>query len=283
MHVTHSSDISNPTQEISFRGEDGCALFASVLGAGPPLVLVHGGGPDRHSLVPLAEMLAERATVILPDVRGYGRSVCREPERHTWQWYADDIVSLLNRLGVQRAFVGGCGMGAGIAMRAGLSSPDRIRGLILISPEHRGEDRPSAEMIGRQQDMADQILADGLQAAWQSWLPMMPEGMAAMVRDAFPRADPASQAAALRAIADQEPFERLDEIRALTMPVLVVPGSDPNHPRELGEKYRAVLPQPTVIELDMWTGVVDASGFAARLAPVIARLLEAQPEDPAHR
>lgn len=140
---------------IAFRGEDGCKLFAFGVGTGPPLVLLHGGGPDHQSLTPLAMELAGRARVILSDVRGFGRSICREPERHTWQSYADDVLALLDHLGLERALVGGTGMGSGIAIRAGLSSPARIAGLVLISPEHRGEERPSAEMVARQEEMAD--------------------------------------------------------------------------------------------------------------------------------
>ncbi|MEX1141079.1 MAG: alpha/beta hydrolase [Thermoleophilaceae bacterium] len=260
--------------EIAYRGDDGCELFALAVGTGPPLVLLHGGGPDCRSLLPLATMLGDRATVLLPDIRGYGRSVCRDRERHTWQQYADDIASLLDHLGHEQALVGGAGMGSGIAMRTGLSSPARVSGLVLISPEHRGEQRPSPKLIAMQQQMADQILVDGLDVAWSSWIPMMPEGMAAMVRDALPRADPASQAAALHAIATQEPIERLDELRALEMPVLVVPGTDPNHPRALGELYRGVLRQPLVIEVDMWKEVADTEDFAAGLAPAISQFLD---------
>jgi 3-oxoadipate enol-lactonase len=165
-------------------------------------------------------------------------------------------------------------MGAGIAMRTALSAPKRVSGLILVSPEHGGEDRPSPEEVGRQQAMADTILSRGLGAAWQSWFPLMPAGMAAMVRDALPRADAESQAAALRAIADQEPFEQLEELRALEMPTLVVAGSDPNHPPELAERYATVLVDVTVAALDLWTGVAGASDFAERAAPPVRRFLQ---------
>jgi pimeloyl-ACP methyl ester carboxylesterase len=265
------------TEEIEFRSTDGCELFAVVVGKGPPLVLVHGGGPDHQSLIPLAAELADSATVMLPDVRGFGRSICRDRECHTWGCYADDVVALLDHLGFERALVGGAGMGSGIAIRAGLDAPERVGGLVLISPEHRGEERPSPEMVALQEEMADRIATEGLEAAWQTWLPMMPEGMAAMVRDGFARADPASQGAALGAIASQEPFERLEQIRDLTMPTLVIPGGDPNHPPELGEVYRGLLAQPLVITVDMWTGTEDADGFAKRLAPAIRSFLATQP------
>jgi 3-oxoadipate enol-lactonase len=133
-------------RQLAFRARDGVELFGVSIGCGRLLVLLHGGGADRHSLVPLALRLAARATVVLPDVRGYGRSICRDPKRHTWQTYAEDVVALLDHLGAERAMVGGVGMGAGIALRAGLSWPERVSDLVLISPEHRGEERPTAEL-----------------------------------------------------------------------------------------------------------------------------------------
>jgi pimeloyl-ACP methyl ester carboxylesterase len=86
--------------EFTYRGRDGWPLFAASLGAGPAVALIHGGGPDHHSLIPLGRRLADQHTVVLPDVRGYGRSVCPDPGRHTWARYADDVAALLDHLGV---------------------------------------------------------------------------------------------------------------------------------------------------------------------------------------
>ena len=78
--------------EITYCGSDGCSLSATVVeavgvptdvGDHPVVVLMHGGGPDHHSLIPLAQQLTDLATVVLPDVRGYGCSVCADPARHT--------------------------------------------------------------------------------------------------------------------------------------------------------------------------------------------------------
>lgn len=263
--------------EIVYRGGDGCELVASVGGSGVPLVLLHGGGPDHRMLLPLASLLGERATVILPDIRGFGGSICRDRRLHTWDRYADDVVALLDHLGIDRALVGGCGMGSGIALRAGLTAPDRVGGLVLISPEHKGEQRPTPEEVAWQEGVAEQIRTEGVESGWAGVLPRMPAGMAAMVRDGFVRADAASQAAALGAIASQEPFERIADLSALEMPVLVIPGGDPNHPPELAEAYRGVLRQPLGIPVDMWDGVTDAEGFAPRVAPAIERFLDSEP------
>lgn len=90
--------------QLEYRGRDGCALFAFSTDplyrdeAAPRAVIVmmHGGGPDHRSLIPLAKMLSNDAVVILPDVRGYGMSRCSDPRCHTWKQYAEDVVALLD-------------------------------------------------------------------------------------------------------------------------------------------------------------------------------------------
>jgi hypothetical protein len=108
-------------------------------------------------------------------------------------------------------------------------------------------------------------------------LPRMPDGMASMVRDAFPRTDLTSQGVALHAIASQEPFERLAQLSDMTISALVIPGGDPHHPRELGDRYQEVLARPLIIEVDMWTDVGDAQSFATRIAPALERFSTRSP------
>ncbi|MFP1628481.1 alpha/beta fold hydrolase [Streptomyces sp. 5K101] len=94
-------------REFVYRGSDDCRLHAAVLGGGPALILLHGGRPDHQSLLPLAHRLADTYTVVLPDVRGYGRSVCVGPARHTWSQYVDDVGALMDHLGLRRAALKG--------------------------------------------------------------------------------------------------------------------------------------------------------------------------------
>ncbi|MGW2051542.1 alpha/beta fold hydrolase [Streptomyces sp. NPDC001858] len=77
-------------------------------------------------------MFSIRQTVVLPHVRGQGRSRCADPARHTWAQYTADLVALLDHLGVDRAVVGGTGLGSTITLRTALAHPDRIRAGILI-------------------------------------------------------------------------------------------------------------------------------------------------------
>ena len=108
---------------FTYRGGDGCPLFATaigpaevsgILGETPVVVLLHAGGPDHRSLIPLARKLTSDHCVLLPDVRGYGRSICTDPSHHTWAQYADDVIGLLDYCGIRRAVIGGAGLGTTI-------------------------------------------------------------------------------------------------------------------------------------------------------------------------
>lgn len=63
-------------------------------------------------------------TVILPDVRGYGKSVCYDPTNYTWDNYASDINDLLNYLQIPDAVIGGAGIGTTISLRLRLLIPN---------------------------------------------------------------------------------------------------------------------------------------------------------------
>lgn len=77
---------------------DGTVLGFETLGAGPPLVLVHGTGADRHRWAPVRELLAERYRVHVLDRRGRGLSAGEAPEYDIWR-EAEDIAAVAESLG----------------------------------------------------------------------------------------------------------------------------------------------------------------------------------------
>jgi pimeloyl-ACP methyl ester carboxylesterase len=268
--------------EYIYRGSDGCPLYATTIcaeektvaaGENPVLVLLHGGGPDHHSLVPLARLLADRnIVVVLPDIRGYGRSVCTDPARHTWAQYADDVIALLNHLGVRRAVVGGAGLGATITLRAALASPDRVCAAIVIGVEDIEDDEKKEAEIAFLDAFADRVRAEGIEAAWEPILKDLAPVIGAMVRDAIPRSDPASIAAAA-AIGRDRSFHTVDELRAVTAPILIIPGMDPRHPVAIAEELSRALPQGRLSPVTISAEILTADDFARAFAPAIRDFL----------
>ena len=235
--------------ELTYYGNDGCTLYATTFGIvskvatggeAPILVLLHGGGPD-HSLVPQARRLADRHKVVLPDIRGYGRSVCTDPDRHTWDQYTADVIALLDRLGEGRAVVGGAGLGTTITLRTALTRPDRVEAAVLISVEDIEDDAAKEAEIAFMDAFAARVRAEGIEAAWAPILETLPPIIGAMVREAIPRSDPASIAAAA-SIGRDRAFRSVHELAAVAAPTLVIPGIDWLHPTALAEELARILP-----------------------------------------
>lgn len=67
--------------EIRARANDGCELFANVIGNGQLTVVFSAGIADALAVYPLGQHLAQRHRVVLPDIRGVGRSVWADPGR----------------------------------------------------------------------------------------------------------------------------------------------------------------------------------------------------------
>jgi haloacetate dehalogenase len=105
-------------------------------GVGPPLLLLHGN-PQTHAMWHrVAPRLAQRYTLVLPDLRGYGGSF-KPPATADHAPYAKramalDMVELMQHLGYERFFVGAHDRGARVAHRMALDHPGRIRKLALL-------------------------------------------------------------------------------------------------------------------------------------------------------
>lgn len=254
---------------------DGYELIGEVLGSGPAVVLVHGGGGSHRSMLPLATHLAAACTVVVPSLRGYGGTVCADPACHTWERYARDLVEVLDSLGIERAAVGGASVGAGVATRFALDLPERTRGLVLMSVHHGGEDRPTPEQVAQQIEVADRILAEGIEPVIAPMLAGLPPGQAATIRGEMSHQDRASAAAWLRGLAAIEPFERMADLAAIGVPALVVAGGDDLHPRALSERYVEVLPDATLADVAWWDDTTSQQARAEQLAAAIMPFLTA--------
>lgn len=105
-------------------------LFVRIGGSGPPLVCLHGYPQTHLTWRNVAPALAERYTVILPDLRGYGASeIVASDAAHlaySKRTMARDILGLMTVLGHQRFFLAGHDRGGRVAYRLALDAPDRV-------------------------------------------------------------------------------------------------------------------------------------------------------------
>ena len=105
-------------------------------GSGPPLLLLHGN-PQTHVMWHrVAPQLAERFSVICPDLRGYGASFKPDatPDHAPYakKAMAGDMVRLMQRFGHQQFLLVGHDRGARVAHRLALDHPERVLKLAVL-------------------------------------------------------------------------------------------------------------------------------------------------------
>jgi pimeloyl-ACP methyl ester carboxylesterase len=105
-------------------------LYFSERGSGPPLLLVHGLMVSGEMFEPVIENFAVRHRVIVPDLRGHGRSRGL-PAPYTATQLASDLARLLDHLGIDSTAVLGYSQGGAIAQQLVLDQPQKCDRLIL--------------------------------------------------------------------------------------------------------------------------------------------------------
>lgn len=204
----------------------GPRLWYEEAGAGPAVVCLHEGVTDSRAWRPFARVLGERCRVVCFDRRGYGRS-----ERWDGPYApADDVVRVLDAVGLERASLVGGSMGGSTALAAVLEHPERVENVVVCASHAPGQPVEIEEPPGLEARW-DQAVAlrdyDAMaEVDLEVWAPLgADEELRAIFRE---------NAAASFAEDEEEParfpdpqvVERLGEIRA---PVLVVTGAD-DHP-----------------------------------------------------
>ncbi|HEY2639389.1 MAG TPA: alpha/beta hydrolase [Streptosporangiaceae bacterium] len=116
--------------------------YSDTGGDGPVVVLSHGYLMDSEMFGPQVEVLAPAYRVITWDERGFGGT--RATGEFSFWDSANDLLGLLDALGIQRAVLGGMSQGGFISLRAALTAPDRVRALILIDSQAGLEDPAAA-------------------------------------------------------------------------------------------------------------------------------------------
>jgi len=111
--------------------QDGAQIFVRTGGSGPAVVLIHGFGDTGDMWGPLAAQLAKTHTVIVPDLRGMGRS-SRAASGYDKKSQARDIRTVLTALGQDRADVVGHDIGTMVAYAYAATYPDKVTKLVVM-------------------------------------------------------------------------------------------------------------------------------------------------------
>ncbi len=108
----------------------------SEAGRGAPLVLIHGLADDHRAWRRTLPDLMLRHRLILYDLRGHGQTSLGDPDGSLRQ-LSEDLIALLDGLGVEQPAIAGFSLGGTVAMRAAIDHPDRVGRLALVATSSR--------------------------------------------------------------------------------------------------------------------------------------------------
>ena len=110
----------------------GHRVIYRIAGSGPPVVLIHGMVNSSRHWEEVALRLADRYTVIAPDLIGHGDSATPRGD-YSLGAHAASIRDLLAVIGVDHATIVGHSLGGGVAMQFFYQFPQRTERLVLVS------------------------------------------------------------------------------------------------------------------------------------------------------
>ncbi len=261
----------------------GVSLAADASGKGPPIVLLHGLTATRRYVVMGSKSLERSGHhVVAYDARGHGKS-SPAPDRSAYGYpeLVGDLQALLDELGIERAVLAGASMGAHTSLRLAMEHPERVGGLVVITPAYDPVDNDDPDRLARWDALAEGLRSggiDGFVAAQGE--PRVPEQwretVIKVMRQRLERHEHLGAVAdALSAVPRSRPFESIDQLAAISVPVTVVASADeadPEHPQAVGESYAEAIPGARLVTDEPGRSPIAWQG--SQLSRLIAEVAE---------
>lgn len=226
---------------------NGIELAYARRGKGTPLVLLHGYPLDHHIWDEVVPLLQDKFDLILPDLRGFGKSSTTVDTPYAMDDFASDIAGLLDQLGIGKAAVAGHSMGGYVALAFARLFPDRVAGLGLVASQTLAD--PPDRKEGRYKSAAE-VAEKGIGGVVDAMAPKLTgdPNLQAFAREVMERQKPQAYIGALKAMA-----ERLDStplLASMRYPVVLVHGdADALIPVERAREVKDAVPRALLAEL----------------------------------
>jgi pimeloyl-ACP methyl ester carboxylesterase len=272
--------------DLSILAGDGVELSGEHAGEGIPIVLLHGLTATRRYVVMGSRSLARSGHLVISyDARGHGRS-SPAPERsaYGYELLAADLVAVLDELQLERAVLAGASMGAHTALALALSAPDRVAGLVLITPSFDPAAPRDEESLAGWDALARGLRDGGVEGFVRAYdFGKVPDAMRATIETVLRQRlgaheHPLAVADALEAVSRSHPFEQIEELSALGAPTVVVGSrdeADPGHPLAVAELYAKAIPGAQLVVEDAGPPLRSPIAWqGGQLSRVIAELAQ---------
>ncbi|MGC5017336.1 alpha/beta fold hydrolase [Micromonospora sp. DT47] len=245
-------------------------LSHDVAGNGPTVVLLHSTACDRRMWDPQLPVLVDAGyRVVRADLRGFGDSPM--PDR-PWN-NAQDVVDLLDELGVADAALVAASGGGRVALEIAARWPDRVTALALLCTALSGHE-PSAELraFGEREDALLEAgdVAGATELNVQTWLgPHADEATREKVR----RMQRHAFEVQLAAVEEFPPIRVETDLSAITAPSLLVSGGhDLADFRQIAARLSEQLADARLLELP-WAGHLPSVERPDEVNPVLVDFL----------
>lgn len=225
-------------------------------GAGPAVVLLHGLTATNHYVVMGSRALQRSGhEVIAYDARGHGESdPAPAASEYGYDVLAADLARVLDDARLPRALIVGASMGAHTAVRFALTAPERVAGLVLVTPAFLpGDERRDLEQWDRR---AAGLRSGGIEGFIAAYGEIGGRGPArdritTVIRQRMARHRHLDAVAdALQAVPRSAPFDDLAALGTIAVPTTVVADRDeldPGHPLAVGEAWARAIPDARLV------------------------------------
>lgn len=230
----------------------GVTLSGEETGDGPPVVLLHGLTATRRYVV-MGSTALQRSShrVIAYDARAHGHSDgAGGPADYTYDALIADLLAVLDARGVDRAVLAGASMGAHTLLGFALAFPERVAGLVVITPAYNG-DLEEGGRLDRWDSLAEGLRRDGVDGFIAAYgrprvaSERLERTLLTVIRQRLAQHDhPLALADALQGVPRSRPFGSIEDLAALTVPVSIMGSSDdadPEHPLAVARAYAEAI------------------------------------------
>lgn len=229
-------------------------LAIQEAGSGDPLLLLHGLTATRRYVLQGSRLLERSGyRVVSYDARAHGESDPRDG--YEYADLARDALEVLDSLDIERAVLIGHSMGAHTAVRVALENPERVAGVVPITPAYAGTPYLDDAALAYWDRLAAGLEADGADGFMRAFEPPAdPRWRDAVVGFTRQRIErhrhPQALAQAVRVVPRSVAFEGIERLEEIGVPALTVASwdeADPAHPREVAEEWNRRLPRSTLV------------------------------------
>ncbi len=216
---------------------DGVKLYFEETGSGTPIVFVHEFAGDHRSWEPQVRYFSRYYRCIAFSARGYPPSdVPRDPNAYSQQHARDDVIAVMDHLGITKAHIVGLSMGGFATVHVGITYPQRAMSLVIAGcgygsePSQKARFRSESEAVAKNIELhggkylAEQYSLGAARVQLQNKDPRAWREFADQLAQHAPQGSALTQ----RGVQAQRPslWELKDAIAKIDVPTLIVTGDE---------------------------------------------------------